>query len=54
MDPASLGGFFLINFLLFPYAADCTAKSNTNIERHRTLSSVRVDDAYTADESHLC
>lgn len=53
METTSLGSFFLIDVLLFPDAADRTAKSNANVERHYTPSSEDESDAYTADESFL-
>jgi hypothetical protein len=54
MQPASLRSLFLVNALLFPYAADGAAKADADVEGHCTPSSRHAADAYTADESHLC
>ena len=54
MQPASLRSLFLVNALLFPYAADGAAESDADVEGHCTPSWRDAADAYTADESHLC
>jgi len=35
MQPASLGGLFLIDLLLLAHAADRAAKADANVESHR-------------------
>lgn len=52
MQPASLGSLFLVDPLLLPNAADGTAKTDADVERHHLPSWRYAVDAYTPDESH--
>jgi hypothetical protein len=52
MQATSLRSLFLIDSLLFAYAADSATEAYADVERHRPPSSSRAADAYTADESH--
>jgi hypothetical protein len=52
VQPATLGGLFLIDPLRLTEAANRTAKTNPDIHGHRLQSSRRADDGYTPDESH--
>ena len=52
VQPATLCGFFLIDFLFLADAADGTAKSDANVERHHAASCRSPVDAYTPYESH--
>jgi len=52
MKPAALGSLLLVDALCLAYATDCTAKTNTNVERHRPDVRLRIANKYTLDESH--
>lgn len=53
VKPAALCSHFLADSLLFPQAADRTAKADADVGRHRSLLSWLAVHPYTADESHL-
>jgi hypothetical protein len=53
VQPASLGGFFLIDLLLFPNTANCATESDADVQCHSLPSWDCAADTYTADESHF-
>ncbi|GEM_PF-6897471 len=53
MQPASLRGLFLIDFLFCADAADGAAKPDADVEGHCAASCRSTADAYTSDESHF-
>ena len=54
MQSTSFRSLFLSDLLILPHATDGTAKSDADVQRHSLPSWKCADDAYTADESHLC